>query len=226
MSAVFITATGTDIGKTFVAAGLLRELRRRGRSVGALKPVVSGFDADRTTGSDPAVLLAALGRDASAAEIDRISPWRFAAPLSPDMAAHRERRALDLAAVVEFSRRRIAESRCDALVIEGVGGVMAPIDDLGTVLDWMSALALPVVLVAGSYLGTISHTLSAIEVITARNLAIAAIVVNETPGSAVPLNDTVAVIGRFAAPIEVLALPLLAAGTAEHPAFSRLASLV
>ncbi|MFZ0730523.1 MAG: dethiobiotin synthase, partial [Methylovirgula sp.] len=57
MAAVFITATGTEIGKTFVAAGLIEVLRRRGRNVAALKPVISGFDPQASGESDPAVLL-------------------------------------------------------------------------------------------------------------------------------------------------------------------------
>ena len=62
MSAYFVTATGTDIGKTFVTAGLIRYLRAAGRPVDALKPVVSGFDPSVVETSDPAVLLRALGR--------------------------------------------------------------------------------------------------------------------------------------------------------------------
>ena len=94
MAAVFVTGTGTDVGKTFVTAALIRHLRATGRSVDALKPVVSGFDATQIEASDPGVLLAALGRAATPDELDRISPWRFAAPLSPDLAAQAEGRAL------------------------------------------------------------------------------------------------------------------------------------
>jgi dethiobiotin synthetase len=80
MSAVFITATGTDIGKTFVTAGLIRHIRSSGGAVFAVKPVVSGFDPDAWEKSDPAVLLAALGRPIALAEVEHISPWRFKAP--------------------------------------------------------------------------------------------------------------------------------------------------
>src|SRR5262245_55446687 len=102
MGALFITATGTDIGKTFVTAGLIRHLRESGRSVEALKPVVSGFEETNAAASDPAVLLAALGRPMS--DMESIAPWRFKTPLSPDMAAAREGRALDFAALVAFCR--------------------------------------------------------------------------------------------------------------------------
>src|SRR5215510_15677269 len=102
MGALFITSTGTGIGKTFVTAGLIRRLRETGRAAEALKPVVSGFDEASAGASDPAVLLEALGRPMS--DIARIAPWRFRAPLSPDMAASREGRALDFAALVAFCR--------------------------------------------------------------------------------------------------------------------------
>ena len=224
MPALFVTATGTDIGKTFVTCGLIAELRRQGRAVEAIKPVVTGLDpAAAADASDPALLLAALGRPP--AEIAKISPWRFVAPLSPDLAASREGRTLDFSALLDFSRAAVASAN-DVLLIEGIGGIMVPLDADHTVLDWMAALRLPLILVAGSYLGTLSHTLSAVDVLRPRELTIAAIVISQTPGGTVPLADTAASIARFVAPIPVLALPRLAAASAEHPVFARLAELV
>ena len=196
MSGVFITATGTEVGKTFVAAGLLRALRRAGRKVAALKPVVSGFDPATAAGSDPGVLLAALGRAVTPDAVADIAPWRFRAPLSPDMAARLEGRRVDVDALTGFCRARVAAFE-GVVVIEGVGGVMVPLDDRRTVLDWMTALDLPCVLVCGSYLGSISHTLCALDVLRQHGVAVAALVVNETPGSSVGLDDTVATLGRF-----------------------------
>ena len=225
MTAVFVTSSGTDIGKTFVTAGLVRHLRRAGRAVSAIKPIVSGFDPDATAGSDPGILLEALGRPVTPEEIARISPWRFQAALSPDLAAEHEGRAVDFKAVVDFSQRAVAAAG-GTLLIEGVGGVMVPLDSRHTVLDWMTALRLPLILVVGSYLGSMSHTLTALHVVARRNLSTAAIVVSETPGSPVPLDETTATIARFADAIEVIALPRLVSGAEEHPAFARLASLL
>ncbi len=87
------------------------------------------------------------------------------------------------------------------LLIEGVGGIMVPLDDERTVLDVMMALRLPLILVTGSYLGTISHTLTALNSLFRRDLNVLAIIVCETPGSTVPLDDTVAAIARFAGPV-------------------------
>jgi dethiobiotin synthetase len=221
MSAVFITATGTDIGKTFVAAGLIRRLRAAGRPVEALKPVATGFDPAIAGDSDPGVLLAALGRPVTLPEIERIAPFRYVAPLSPDMAARRERRPLPFDALVKFCRRAIQADE-GTLLIEGIGGVMVPLDDTHTVLDWMAALGIPALLVAGSYLGTLSHTLTALDALKRRGIAVTALVVNETQGSTVPLADTVDSLSRFVAP--VVALPHLPEG--DHPAFKEIAALI
>jgi dethiobiotin synthetase len=203
MSAFFVTATGTDIGKTYVTAGLLRHLRREGAS--AIKPVASGFTAETAATSDPVQLLEAMGEPVTAETLTRISPWRFAEPLSPDMAAAREGRVIDFDALVEFCRAGVFEAK-GPFFVEGVGGVMVPLDARHTVRDWMAALDLPVVLVTGSYLGTISHTLTALDVLARTRLKVAALVINETADSAVPLEETMATLVRFTGAIPVVAL--------------------
>ncbi len=225
VAAYFVTSTGTDVGKTFVTAGLIRRLREAGAEVDALKPVVSGYDSSVVETSDPAVLLGALGRQVSADEVERIAPWRFRAPLSPDLAAAREGRAIDFERLIGFSRQAIEGTR-GTLFIEGVGGIMVPIDGQRTVLDWMAALHIPLLLVVGGYLGTISHTLTAIDVLTQRKLTIVAIVVSESERNPVELADTVASIARFAGETAVIGLPRLPAGISEHPAFARIAALL
>ncbi len=196
MSAVFITGTGTDVGKTFVCAGLIRYYRSLGRPVTALKPLVSGFDPASPSGSDPAVLLEALGHEVKPEELNRVSPWRFRAPLSPDMAARVENKAIDFQAVADFCRAAIAGND-GALLIEGIGGIMVPLDARHTVLDLTRLLNLPLILVAGSYLGTLSHILSAQDVILRHALDLRAIVVSETEGAPVPLDATLATLANF-----------------------------
>lgn len=221
MSAFFVTGAGTDVGKTFVAAGLIRALRSRGRKVRALKPVASGFDPANAPASDPGQLLAALGQAVTADAVAAICPWRFAAPLSPDMAAARESRTIDFDALVTFSR---AAAPGEILLVEGVGGVMVPLDQRHTTLDWMQALGFPVILVGGSYLGAISHTLSALEALRGRGLAVAAIVTSESANSMVPLENTVQTVARFAAPCVTVKLPR--AFPLQDAAFAALAGLV
>jgi dethiobiotin synthetase len=222
VTAIFVTGTGTDVGKTFLSAALVRHWRAAGHAVAAFKPVASGFDPATAHASDPGVLLAALGRPIT--DIETISPWRFAAPLSPDMAAAREGRTLDFNAIVEFSRQ--VSRSADRVLIEGVGGIMVPLDERHTVLDWMSALRLPVLLVAGSYLGTISHTLTALRVLAQRNLMVAAVAVSESAVPGAPLDETVATITRFADMIEVVGVPPLSGDAHHHPAVGRLAALI
>jgi dethiobiotin synthetase len=225
MSAYFVTSTGTDVGKTFVTAGLIRYLRQSGQPVAALKPVVSGYDSSVVETSDPAVLLRALGRPVSAQEIETIAPFRFRAPLAPDVAAAREGRSVDFDALVAFSRKAATASK-GLLFVEGVGGIMVPLDARRTVLDWMAALSLPAILVVGGYLGSISHTLTALDVLARRGLSLTAIVVSESARDTVPLDDTVASIARFSADVPVIGLPRLPGGLTEHPAFARLAALL
>lgn len=205
MPAYFVTATGTDIGKTFVTAGLVRNLGNAGAPVSAVKPVMSGFDTTKLEQSDAGVLLEALGEDVTIKAISRVSPWRFAAPLSPDMAAAREGRTIDFATLVDWCRKEIG--RCETLFIEGVGGIMVPLDDGHTVLDWMIALKLPTILVAGSYLGTISHTLTALEVCRRAGLSVAVIVVNESKASPVRTEETMATLRRYAGEIPIVSVP-------------------
>jgi dethiobiotin synthetase len=221
MSAYFITGAGTDVGKTFVACGLIRALIARGRKVRALKPIVSGFEDAAAAGSDPGLLLAAQGRAVTPDEIAAVSPWRFKAPLSPDMAAARENRTIDFAAVTAFSR---AVAPGETLLVEGVGGVMVPLDDRHTTLDWMQALGFPVILVGGSYLGAISHTLSALEVLRGRGVPVAAIVISETAGSMVALDHTAQTMARFTAPQVAVKLPR--AFPLQNAAFAALAELI
>src|SRR3977135_4176063 len=97
---------------------------------------------------------------------------------------------------------------------------MVPLDQSRTVLDLMTQLRLPLLLVAGTYVGTISHTLTALHVLARRNLDVAAVVVSESQGSAASLEDTVGTIARFSGSLDVVGIPRLADAAADHPAFA------
>ena len=218
MSTLFVTATGTEIGKTLVTAALCHELRAAGRPVRALKPVLSGYDPATLADSDPGVLLASLGEAVTEEAVARITPWRFAAPLSPDMAAARERRRLDLPDIVAFCRAAPG----DPLLIEGIGGAMVPLNDDRTVLDWIAELGAPALVVAGSYLGTalaasasswaISHTLTTLAAIRGRGIEVAGLVVSESPESPVPPAETAETIVKHAGPLPIAHVPRLPEG--------------
>ena len=198
--AVFITATGTEIGKTYVTQLLIREARAAGRTVEALKPVITGFDPAASS-SDTALLLEALGRLVNAETIAAISPWRFRDPLSPDMAAARERRLIPFDDLVAFCR----SAKADDVFIEGIGGAMTPLDQTHTVRDWIAALEIPAIVVAGSYLGTISHTLTTLEALAAKRIPVREIVISESEQSPVGPAEIAATLARFAAvPIRIV----------------------
>ena len=204
MPPIFVTSSGTEIGKTYVSAMLTRELKAR-----AIKPLVSGLDEETFAESDPAQLLAAMGEPVTWENAGLVSRWRFRAALSPDMAAKREGRAIDFD---ELVAECVAAARAhDPLVIEGVGGLMVPLDERHTVLDWMKALnektGLAPLLVVGAYLGTISHTLTTLAVMRAEKIAPRAIVVSEKEPGPVPVGETAETIARFAGGVPVRIAP-------------------
>ena len=200
MTAIFITATGPDVGRTLVVASLIRHFRQSGRAVDAIKPIVSGYDPAQAAASETGMLVSALGLPFTPESIDRISPWRFRAALSPDLAARQEGRSIDVDGVVAYCQSAI-DRRRDILLIDGIGGIMAPLVETRTILDVMMALRLPLILVTGSYPGTISHTLTALDSLFRRDINVLATIVSETPGSGTPLDEVVATIARFAAPV-------------------------
>jgi dethiobiotin synthetase len=207
-TALFIAGGHTDVGKTHVACALIRAARAVGLSVEALKPIASGFDAADWSASDPGRLLDALGLEPTLEELDRITPWRFAAPLAPPMAARREGRDLPLSAVAGLCGARLAATRADLFVLEGAGGLMSPLTDDATGLDLMLQLDLPAVLVGGGYLGAISHTLTAIEVLRTRQQAVAAVVVSQDADPDAPdFAETAALVVAYARGIPVIAAP-------------------
>lgn len=208
MRTLFIAGAHTDVGKTWAACALLKAARARGLSVEALKPVVSGFDPSVAADSDPGRLLSALGRELSVEALEAMSPLRFKAALSPPMAARMEGVTLTLADLLAVCRPVLAAQTADLLLVEGAGGVMSPMAEDATGLDLQRTLGLPTVLVGGSYLGGVSHTLTALEVLHARGLTVLGIVVSQSADPDAPdFTQTVAAVARFAAGVPVLAAP-------------------
>lgn len=250
--ALFVAGAGTEIGKTYLTAALTRHLRAEGRAVRALKPLASGvppIDDPSFAQSDTGVLLAAQGLPITAETVAGCSPWRFLAPLAPDLAAAREGRSLTLDELVAWCGARLAEAGMShpvphpelprsglegglrdppraldgsfevrfrlapqdggpggtSVLIEGVGGLMSPVTSDATGLDWLKRLRLPALLVSGSYLGAISHALTALETLRAHAVPLTAIVVNESARAPVPPEAIVDAVRRHAdAPVIVL----------------------
>jgi len=207
MSMIFVTGAGTDIGKTYVACAILYALAEADRPVLPLKPVISGVGPagdPASDASDTTRLLHAAGVAPTPQTIEACSPWRFAAPLSPDMAAALEGRSLALADIVAWCRRQIEQAPPDTLVLtEGAGGVMSPIAQDGLVLDLIVALDAPALLVVGTYLGAISHGLTALAALQGRGVKVLGLVVSETLGAPVTLDATVSALARYAGDVPI-----------------------
>lgn len=203
MSRFFITSSGTGIGKTIVTCALTYQLRAKGRDVRALKPIITDFAENRVEASDTYEIIHALGEEVSAETIAHVSPWRFVAPMSPDMAAAREERSIDFPDLIAFCR---PESE-DVQLIEGIGGAFVPIDDQHLVADWIEALEVPVILVVGSYLGTLSHTIATVFALRARGIRVAALVISESEESPVPIEETAQTLCRFLPDLPIVNVP-------------------
>lgn len=205
----FITATGTDVGKTLLTAGLIWELRRKGVKAQAVKPVISGFEASNwATESDTGILLQAMERGDGGDAVESVSPWRFAAPVSPHLAARGVGTVLSPREIEHFCLQ--AGKEAEIILIEGAGGIMTPLAANYTQLDMAANLNLPLVLVTGSYVGAISHTLATIEAIRMRGLKIQAVVVSSSPSSNTSVADTAESILEFTPiPLRLFTIPHL-----------------
>jgi dethiobiotin synthetase len=182
LKGLFIAGTDTGVGKTHIAAIILRQLRADGVRVAAFKPACSGaeFAAGQPSWDDLDRLRDALGGQVSD---DDLCPQRFLAPLAPPVAARKEGRSVDLAAIDAGWQR--ACRNVDVIVVEGAGGWLCPLTDNLTFADWVADRRLPVLIVARPGLGTINHTLLTIDAVRRRDLAVAAVVLNPTGPDAI-----------------------------------------
>jgi len=212
MRGVFVTGTGTEVGKTVVAAVIARTLLSAGRSVAVFKPAVSGLDDYASSGETPdhEVLRAAAG---STQTDDEIAPYRYGPPVSPHLAAELAGAEIDPARLRSAAAE--AAAGADDLVCEGVGGFLVPLTLGYLVRDFARDLGLPVVIAAPPGLGTINHTLLTVEAVRSVGLEVAAVVLTpwpQEPGT-VELSNREAVARLGGVAVEVLASVDLAAPT-------------
>lgn len=196
MRGYFVTATGTDIGKTYVSARLIEAWRNRGIAAEATKPLMSGFVEDALEQSDAGRLLVAMGREVTPASVAEICLHRLAPPLAPNVAMRQAGIAQDYNEIRGFLARRLSVA-ADVHLVEGAGGVMSPLTDETLQIDLMADLQLQVILVTTPYLGSISHTLTAIDALRARGLEIAALVVSQPSVAGGDLMSFIEEVARF-----------------------------
>lgn len=171
---VFVTGTGTEVGKTVVAAVIARTLAEEGKRVAVFKPAVTGLEEEGET--DHALLRRASG---SNQRDEEIAPYRYQPPASPHLAAALGGEEIDPERLRDAARQAAAEA--DAIVCEGVGGLLVPLFPTYLVRDLAVDLGYPVVVVAGPGLGTINHTLLTLESARTAGLEIASVVLNPWP---------------------------------------------
>lgn len=209
---VFVTGTGTEVGKTVVAAVIAHSLVASGESVAVFKPAVSGLDEPGEP--DHALLRRAAG---SQQTDDEIAPYRYGPPLSPHLAAElageqidpqrllaaAQHAAASTAPTVTSSNAASAEG---SLVCEGVGGLLVPLAPGYSVRDLACELALPLVIAARPGLGTINHTLLTIEAARASGLTVAGVVLTPWPAAPDPIHlsnrESIATLGNT--PVQTL----------------------
>src|SRR4051794_20753478 len=201
MRGLFVTGTDTEVGKTVVAAAIVAALSARGVRTGAFKPVVTGIDEpDPVKPADHELLAACAGM-----AVADVTPVLFGPAVSPHLAAEMAGAALDPGDLVAAARAAAAGR--DALVAEGVGGLLVPLTRGYLVRDLAHDLGLPLVVVARPGLGTINHTLLTIEAARAAGLHVAGVVMTPWPQEPTAMErsnrETIALLG--AVPVAALA---------------------
>lgn len=215
MRGLFVTGTGTGVGKTILSAALLASMAAAGERVRAHKPVVTGLD-DRSEVGLPGAwppdheLLA----DVTGMTPEEVSPLRYGPAASPHLAARLAGETIDLADLI--ARARAAGAGESTLVVEGVGGLLVPLTDGFAVRDLAVALRLPVLIAAEPGLGTINHTLLTIDAARAAGLEVRAVVLTPWPDTPAELErsnrDTIAQLGE----VEVVGLGHVPSSAVAH----------
>ena len=198
-AAFFVTGTDTDVGKTTIAAGLLRAARLAGLSTAAVKPVASGCEdgVDGLRNSDALALLAECSLPLSYAEVN---PFAFAPAIAPHLAAREAGVELKVEALATAVQAVLAQ-QADFTLVEGAGGWRVPLGEQATLADLPIALDLPVILVVGVRLGCINHALLTAEAIVRDGLRLAGWVANVLDPQTSRLDDNLRTLTeRLAAP--------------------------
>lgn len=164
---IFITGTGTEIGKTVIAGGFAASLKESGTNVGVMKPISTGNTADAQ------FLKHAAQIDD---ELSLINPISLRHPLAPSVAARIEEKEINLADIESAFAK--LQRKYDFLIVEGVGGIAVPILDDFLVAHLINTLQLPILIVAQVGLGTLNHTLLTVGFARQFNIQIAGIVLN------------------------------------------------
>ncbi len=175
---IFITGTDTDVGKTVVAAGLAGAIKSRGINVGVMKPVATGAVKSKNGFVSQDVMFLAKSIGCNEEEIGLINPIILELPLSPLVASRLENKEINISRIKEAYSKLC--DRHDFIIVEGIGGILVPIERDYFVTDMIGNLGLPVVIVTRPNLGTINHTLLTVNEAGRSGLDIKGIIFNWT----------------------------------------------
>jgi dethiobiotin synthetase len=200
---LLITGTDTGVGKTWVGRALGHALRAAHRHVVAIKPVETGTSDATALLEDGALLAAATGQAEPLAAL-----YRFPDPLAPALAADITGETLDLDAML--LRLEALSTGADVVLIEGAGGLLAPMTWEWTVVDVARALGAATLVVGADRLGTINHTLLTLGALELAGLEVAGVVLSAPETSDLSTGTNAAAIARLAGIERIMSLPRLA----------------
>ena len=178
----FITGSDTDVGKTYIACEIVRQLVRQGVNVETRKPAESGCVVSAAGDLIAHDALALQQANDNRESIERIAAYRFRAALAPPRAARLENREIRIEQLIEACERDQPEHR---LIVEGAGGFYSPLADNGLNADLASALQLPVIIVVNNRIGAVNQGLMTLQAAESRQLRVAAIILNQVA----PVSD-------------------------------------
>jgi dethiobiotin synthase len=210
MRGVFVTGTGTGVGKTLVAAGLLKALIDSGVSALPVKPVQTGCPGIDGKLSAPDLEYSLRAADLLPGEdlMDLMCPFRYSPACSPHLAGRMTGVYPDVESITGKMEQLF--EKCDFLIAEGAGGVMVPLNESEKMLDLMVELGWPVVLVARGDLGTINHSLLSLAVLKNAGLHVAAVVVNHlTEDVSIVTRDNPMAIAQFGFVSRIVEIPYM-----------------
>lgn len=178
MKGVFVTGTDTNVGKTYLSAQFTQLLKKKGKRVGAYKPVCSGAVQHPAGESHYWEDVEALSQALSHQFSDEwICPQKFLAPLAPPVAASLEGGCIDEELLT--AGLKVWSHAVEWIIIEGVGGWKCPLSQNSTVEEFAKELGFPVLVVIGQKLGAINHALLTVDAIRQSGLSISGLILNE-----------------------------------------------
>jgi len=221
--AIFVTASDTEVGKTFCSCAIAEAFWSDGLSVGVYKPVLSGLSwCDSSETLDDATLLQSAA--GSTDDIALINPYRFDAAVTPAHAAHLENVKIDKQKLHE--NYNDIKARHDITIVEGAGGLMSPVTDDYLNIDMICDFQCPVIVVTDTKLGRINHTLMTLNLLKERGAEVLGVIVNMYPKDPNEANKSLIKYIELFSDVKILAVIEKGDGSSDPAAFNVITDLI